>query len=128
MLSVGYTERDNLLGKERMPFFDLLTPSSFIGQGTFVPCGDQPAEPDHRQNLFASYGAVTPVANTLNLGFNDDGTLFTQTGAKNYKGPTTDDYRIIAGNVRMPVQKGFMCRIRSIANRSSASSTTRSGR
>ena len=47
------------------------------------------------------------MSNTLNLGFNDDGTLFTQTGAKNYKGPTTDDYRIIAGNVRMPVQKGF---------------------
>src|SRR2546429_4168103 len=53
--------------------------------------------------LFSGYGAATPVRNTLNLGFNDDGTLFTQTGAKNYRGPTTNGYAILAGNVRMPV-------------------------
>jgi iron complex outermembrane receptor protein len=107
LLSVGYTDRDKLLGKDRMPFFDLLTPSSFIGQGTFVPSATNLPNATTVNNLFASYGAATPVANSLNLGFNDDGTLFTQTGAKNYKGPTTDDYRIIGGNVRMPVQKGF---------------------
>jgi len=107
LLAAGYTERGNLLGKDRMPFFDLLTPSSFIGQGTFVPSATNLPNQTDVNNLFASYGAVTPVANSLNLGFNDDGTLFTQTGAKNYKGPTTDDYRIIGGNVRMPVQKGF---------------------
>jgi iron complex outermembrane receptor protein len=107
LLSVGYTERGNLLGKDRMPFFDLLTPSSFIGQGTFVPSATNLPNQTAVNDLFASYGATTPVSNTLNLGFNDDGTLFTQTGARNYKGPTTDDYRIIAGNVRMPVQKGF---------------------
>jgi iron complex outermembrane recepter protein len=107
LLSVGYTDRGNLLGKDRMPFFDLLTPSSFIGQGTFVPSATNLPNQVNVNNLFASYGAATPVSNTLNLGFNDDGSLFTQTGAKNYKGPTTDDYRIIAGNVRMPVQKGF---------------------
>ena len=28
--------------------------------------------------------------------------------ARNYQGPTTGDYAIIAGNVRMPVQKGFI--------------------
>src|SRR2546429_6741533 len=50
--------------------------------------------------LFSGYGAATPVRNTLNLGFNDDGTLFTQTGAKNYRGPTTNGYAILAGNVR----------------------------
>jgi outer membrane receptor protein involved in Fe transport len=107
LLSAGYTDRGNLLGKDRMPFFDLLTPSSFIGQGTFVPSATNLPNATTVNNLFASYGATTPVANSLNLGFNDDGTLFTQTGAKNYKGPTTDDYRIIGGNVRMPVQKGF---------------------
>jgi iron complex outermembrane recepter protein len=107
LLAAGYTERGNLLGKDRMPFFDLLTPSSFIGQGTFVPAATNLPNQTAVNNLFASYGATTPVANSLNLGFNDDGTLFTQTGAKNYKGPTTDDYRIIGGNVRMPVQKGF---------------------
>jgi iron complex outermembrane receptor protein len=107
LLSAGYTDRGNLLGKDRMPFFDLLTPSSFIGQGTFVPAATNLPDQTTVNNLFASYGSATPVANSLNLGFNDDGTLFTQTGAKNYKGPTTDDYRIIGGNVRMPVQKGF---------------------
>ena len=107
LLSAGYTDRGNLLGKDRMPFFDLLTPSSFIGQGTFVPAATNLPNQTAVNNLFASYGATTPVANSLNLGFNDDGTLFTQTGAKNYKGPSTDDYRIIGGNVRMPVQKGF---------------------
>ena len=100
--------RQACYGKQRMPFFDLLTPSSFIGQGTFVPSATNLPNQTIVNTLFASYGAATPVANTLNLGFNDDGTLFTQTGAKNYKGPTTDDYRIIAGNVRMPVQKGFI--------------------
>jgi outer membrane receptor protein involved in Fe transport len=54
-------------------------------------------------SLFTRYGAATPVSNTLNLGFNDDGTLFTQTGARNYKGPVSDGYALIAGNVRMPV-------------------------
>jgi hypothetical protein len=44
----------------------------------------------------------------LNLGFNDDGTLFTQTGAKNYRGPTTDGYAVLAGNVRMPVGPQFL--------------------
>ena len=107
LLSVGYTDRGKLLGKDRMPFFDLLTPSSFIGQGTFVPSATNLPNQTAVNGLFTGYGAVTPVSNTLNLGFNDDGSLFTQTGAKNYKGPTTDDYRIIAGNVRMPVQKGF---------------------
>ncbi|HKQ15080.1 MAG TPA: TonB-dependent receptor [Steroidobacteraceae bacterium] len=107
LLSVGYTDRGNLLGKDRMPFFDLLTPSSFIGQGTFVPSATNLPNQTAVNDLFTSYGATTPVANSLNLGFNDDGSLFTQTGAKNYKGPTTDDYRIISGNVRMPVQKGF---------------------
>jgi len=83
LLSAGYTDRGKLLGKDRMPFFDLLTPSSFIGQGTFVPSATNLPNATTVNNLFAGYGATTPVANTLNLGFNDDGTLFTQTGAKN---------------------------------------------
>ncbi len=129
LLSVGYTDRGKLLGKDRMPFFDLLTPSSFIGQGTFVPSATNLPNQTDVNNLFTSYGAATPVANTLNLGFNDDGTLFTQTGAKNYKGPTTDDYRDHRGQRAHAGAEGVLSsRIRSSANRSSASSTTRSGR
>ena len=117
------------VGKDRMPFFDLLTPSSFIGQGTFVPSATNLPNQATVNTLFTSYGAATPVANTLNLGFNDDGTLFTQTGAKNYKGPTTDDYRDHRRQRAHAGAEGVLSsRIRSSANRSSASSTTRSGR
>jgi iron complex outermembrane receptor protein len=108
LLSLGYTDRAGLYGHSRLPFFEFLTPSSFIGQGTFVPSATNLPNQGTVNTLFTGYGSATPVTNTLNLGFNDDGTLFTQTGAKNYKGPTTGDYAIIAGNVRMPVQKGFI--------------------
>jgi outer membrane receptor protein involved in Fe transport len=102
LLSLGYTHRQGLYGNER-PFFNLVTPSSFIGQGTFVPAATNLPNPATVNALFTSYGVATPVSNTLNLGFNDDGSLFTQTGAKNYKGPTSDGYAVLAGNVRMPV-------------------------
>lgn len=102
LISAGYSTREGLSGAKR-EFFEFVTPSSFIGQGTFVPSATNLPNQAAVNALFASYGAVTPVSNTLNLGFNDNGTLFTQTGAKNYQGPTTDGYAIIAGNVRMPV-------------------------
>lgn len=102
LLSVGYNNRDGLYGSRRS-FFDLVTPSSYIGQGTFVPSATNLPSQAAVNALFARYGAATPVANTLNLGFNNDGSLFVQTGAKNYKGPTSGGYAILAGNVRMPV-------------------------
>src|SRR2546423_1068536 len=102
LLSLGYTHREGLSGAQRA-FFNLVTPSSFIGQGTFVPSPTTLPSQAAVNALFSGYGAATPVKNTLNLGFNDDGTLFTQTGAKNYRGPTMNGYAILAGNVRMPV-------------------------
>src|SRR3989440_149175 len=102
LLSLGYTHREGLSGAQR-GFFNLVTPSSFIGQGTFVPSPTNLPSQAAVNALFSGYGAVTPGKNTLNLGFNDDGTLFTQTGAKNYRGPTMNGYAILAGNVRMPV-------------------------
>lgn len=102
LLSLGYTHRQALYGSER-GFFDYVTPSSFIGQGTFVPSPTNLPSQAAVNTLFAGYGVAPPVANTLNLGFNNNGTLFTQTGARNYLGPTTNGYAIIAGNVRMPV-------------------------
>ena len=107
LLSLGYTDREGMYGSERS-FFDFVTPSSFIGQGTFVPSATNLPNATAVNNLFASYGVATPVSNTLNLGFNDDGTLFTQTGARNYRGPTTDGYAVLAGNVRMPVGPQFL--------------------
>jgi len=102
LLSLGYTYRQSLSGSQR-GFFDLVTPSSFIGQGTFVPSPTNLPSQAAVNALFSSYGVATPVANTLNLGFNNNGTLFTQTGARNYQGPTSNGYAILAGNVRMPV-------------------------
>jgi iron complex outermembrane recepter protein len=102
LLSVGYSTRQGLNGDKR-DFFDLVTPSSFIGQGTFVPSATNLPNQAAVNSLFANYGVAGPVSNTLNLGFNDDGTLFSQTGARNYRGPTDDAYALIAGNVRMPV-------------------------
>ncbi len=102
LLSVADTHRQALLGDER-GFFDSVTPSSYIGQGTFVPSASNLPSQAVVNGLFSGYGAKTPVANTLNLGFNNNGSLFTQTGAKNYQGPTTGGYQIIGGNVRMPV-------------------------
>jgi len=102
LLSLGYTYRQTLSGSQRK-FFNLVTPSSFIGQGTFVPSPTNLPNQAVLNSLFSGYGAATPVANTLNLGFNDNGSLFTQTGAKNYLGPTNNGYAILAGNVRMPV-------------------------
>ena len=102
LLSLGYSHRQGLAGSER-PFFTFVTPSSFIGQGTFVPAPTNLPNQASVNSLFASYGATTPVSNTLNLGFNDNGSLFTQTGAKNYQGPASDGYALLAGNVRMPV-------------------------
>jgi outer membrane receptor protein involved in Fe transport len=102
LLSLGYTHRQGLSGSER-GFFDYVTPSSYIGQGTFVPSATNLPSQAAVNSLFAGYGVATPVSNTLNLGFNDNGSLFTQTGAKNYQGPTTNGYAILGGNVRMPV-------------------------
>jgi outer membrane receptor protein involved in Fe transport len=102
LLAIGYSDREGLSGSERS-FFDFVTPSSFIGQSTFVPAANNLPSQAAVNALFASYGVATPVSNTLNLGFNDDGTLFTQTGARNYKGPTTGGYAILGSNVRMPV-------------------------
>ncbi len=107
LLSLGYTDREGMYGSKR-DFFEFVTPSSFIGQGTFVPAATNLPNATAVNDLFAGYGVATPVSNTLNLGFNDDGTLFTQTGARNYRGPTTDGYAVLAGNVRMPVGPQFL--------------------
>lgn len=102
VFAVGYTDRSPLRGEDR-DFFDYAIPSSFIGQGTYI-AGTNPVNPAAVTTLFAGYG-FPGVTNTTQLGFNDDGTLFTQTGAINYQGPTGEDslFAIIGGNVRQPV-------------------------
>lgn len=102
MLTASYTDRPGLQGSKRS-FFEFVTPSSFIGTGTYVPNAANLPTQAAINSVFAKYGVTSTVGRTLNLGFNNDGSLFVQTGAVNYKGPTDNGYAVIAGNVRMPV-------------------------
>lgn len=101
----SYAKQDPLRGSNRAEFFADKVPSSFIGTGTFVPSASNAPTEAAVTSLFNSYG-IAGTRNPLgsNLGFNNDGTLFTQTGALNYKGANgTNGYRIVGNNVRMPV-------------------------
>lgn len=105
LAAFSYAHQDAVNGSTRDFFFDK-TPSSFIGNGTFVPSATNAPDAAVVSSVFAGYGVNNLPANfqLLNLGFNNDGTLFTQTGARNYKGPNgTSGYLTVAGNVRMPV-------------------------
>lgn len=99
----SYAKQDPVDGSSRAFFHDKI-PSSFIGTGTYVPSGSNLPSASVIQNVFTTYGITSARNATQNLGFNNDGTLFVQTGGVNYKGPSdADGYMIVGGNVRMPV-------------------------
>lgn len=105
MAAFSYAQQDPVNGSTRDFFFDK-TPSSFIGNGTFVPNATNAPDAAVVAGVFAGYGVNNLPANfqLLNLGFNNNGTLFTQTGARNYQGPNgSNGYLIVGNNVRMPV-------------------------
>jgi outer membrane receptor protein involved in Fe transport len=98
-----YAMQDPVDGNKRS-FFDDKTPSSFIGTGTFVPNATNAPSAAVVNSLFSGYGATGSINPLTNLGFNNDGTLFVQNGAQNYRGPNgSDGYLVVANNVRMPV-------------------------
>ncbi|WP_158266314.1 TonB-dependent receptor domain-containing protein [Allosphingosinicella deserti] len=104
LLSIGYSERDVLWGQDRPEFFAQGVLSSFIGQGTFVPSANNLPTQAAVNAVFARYGvAPGTVPNARSLGFNDNGTLFSQIGAVNYSGPSTFQYSLLGGTVRQPV-------------------------
>ncbi|HEY5410349.1 MAG TPA: TonB-dependent receptor [Caulobacteraceae bacterium] len=99
----SYSAQDPVTGASR-PFFHSVTPSSYLGTGTFVPSALNAPSAAVEQTLFTGYGVAGARNPLLNLGFNNDGSLYVQTGAVNYRGPTDGNgYEVIAGNVRMPV-------------------------
>ena len=104
MLALDYTDRSALRGEDRSFFKDAI-PSGFIGQGVFRSGTNAPDQAAVTA-LFQSYG-ITAIPQTDRLGFNDDGSLFTQFGgALNYQGPTADDtlFQVVNGTeVRQPV-------------------------
>jgi outer membrane receptor protein involved in Fe transport len=101
--AVSYAHQDPINGLARS-FFSDKTPSSYVGTGTFVPSALNAPTAASEQALFAGYGVAGARNPLLNLGFNNDGSLYVQTGAVNYRGPTNSQgYAIVGGNVRMPV-------------------------
>ncbi len=99
----SYTDQKPMQGTAR-DFFSNKVPSSFIGTGTFVPSAANAPTAAAIQNVFSTYGITGTRNPLLNLGFNNDGSLFVQTGAVNYRGANgSNGYAIIGGNVRMPV-------------------------
>ncbi|MEG3125486.1 TonB-dependent receptor domain-containing protein [Sphingomonas sp. GB1N7] len=99
----SYAKQNPINGSARSFFYDK-TPSSFIGTGTFVPSATNAPNAAVVQGVFARYGVTSTINPLLNLGFNDDRSLFVQTGAVNYRGPTNGQgYLLVNNNVRMPV-------------------------
>ncbi|HEY6868627.1 MAG TPA: TonB-dependent receptor [Novosphingobium sp.] len=101
----GYAKQDPVLGSTRS-FFNDKTPSSFIGTGTYVPSATNAPNPGVVQAIFNGYGVTALPTNfqLANMGFNNDGTLFFQNGAQNYKGANGQSgYLVVNNNVRMPV-------------------------
>jgi iron complex outermembrane recepter protein len=104
LAAFSYADQDPLEGSKRSFFFDKV-PSGFIGTGVFVPSATNAPSAAAVTALFNGYG-IAGARNPLgsNLGFNDNGTLFTQTGALNYLGPRgTQGFAVVGGNVRQPV-------------------------
>ncbi|MEJ6011152.1 TonB-dependent receptor domain-containing protein [Novosphingobium aquae] len=103
LAAFSYTTQDPIQGTARS-FFNDKVPSSFIGTGTFVPSATNAPDAAVIQSVFTTYGITGARNPLLNLGFNNDRTLFVQTGAVNYRGDNgTNGYAVIGGNVRMPV-------------------------
>lgn len=99
----SFTDQQPMQGTAR-DFFKDKVPSSFIGTGTFVPSATNAPTAAAIQSVFSTYGITGTRNPLLNLGFNNDGSLFVQTGAVNYRGANgTNGYALIGGNVRMPV-------------------------
>ncbi len=101
ILALGYTEREALSGADR-DFYSRGTLSSYLGYGAYAPdSGNLPTQ-EAVNAVFSGYGITGDVGISNPIGFNDDGTLFTVTGAVNYRGRTSGDYVIDRGNVRYP--------------------------
>lgn len=102
LFALSYDDRQGLPGINR-PFFNGGVPSSYIGSSTYVPNAANLPTQASVNGVFSKYGVTSTVPRTNNLGFNDNGSLFSQTGAVNYLGPINTSYAIVNGNVRMPV-------------------------
>lgn len=101
VFSGSYTHRDELTGRQRS-FYDQGFLSGFTGPGLYLPGANAPSQTAVNA-YFASQG-VTPgtVARSANFGFNDNGSLFAQSGLVNYRGPLAPEYSNLGGTFRQP--------------------------
>lgn len=101
VFSGSYTHRDELTGRQRS-FYDQGFLSGFTGPGLYLPGANAPSQTAVNA-YFASQG-VTPgtVARSANFGFNDNGSLFAQSGLVNYQGPLAPEYSNLGGTFRQP--------------------------
>jgi len=107
ILALGQSVRERVRGWDRSWSLNAIK-SSFIGQGVFRDNAVNPVDVASINNLFTDYGTSGDIVSGDRLGFNDDGSLFTQGFSNeflNYKGPDGDDtlYLITPGGIRMPV-------------------------
>ncbi len=103
ILTLSYSEVGGLDAVKR-PFYDYGVLSSYIAQGTFIPDATNLPSQAAVDSQFGNY-AAGKVSPTSRLGFNDDGSLFTQNGALNYAGPTDGYWSLLGNTVRMPVSR-----------------------
>ena len=103
ILTLSYSEVGGLDSVKRS-FYDLGVLSSYIAQGTFIPDATNLPSQAAVDAQFANTAAGA-VPRTRSLGFNDDGSLFSQVGAVNYQGPTDGYWSLIGNTVRMPVSR-----------------------
>ncbi len=93
IISGEYAHRSVLSSQDR-DFSKYSATSGFISQGYYVPQAGNFASQAALNSVFGKYGvAAGTVTGTTNLGFNQNGSLFTKTApAYNYQGPTTNPY------------------------------------
>lgn len=100
VFSGSYTHRDELQARQRQDFYNLGFLSGFTGPGLVNFGGNQPTQAAV-DAYFATQGvAAGTVLRSQQIGFNDNGSLFGQTGPVNYKGPLGPDYSTFGGTFR----------------------------
>ena len=101
VLALGYTDREALSGADR-DFYARGTLSSFLGYGAYAPSASNLPTQAAVNAVFSRYGISGNVSRSNPIGINNDASLFTVTGALNYRGITSGEYVVDAGNVRYP--------------------------
>jgi iron complex outermembrane receptor protein len=96
LLALSYFEQAGLVGYQRNPFYLYTGASGYLSTGAFVPAAGNLPTRAAIDAQFSNISAGT-VSLTSSLGFNNDGSLFAQTGSYNLK---TSGYLNVLGNVR----------------------------